>query len=639
MSDESFDLELEAFLSEPEKSNKTSKKPRKKDSVDEVEVVEFIKDVVDEPEEPQQTSFLDAASETARTLAQNLGAQALAGYEGIFELIATGDLDNAVNAINQFKNDYGYTTKDKRALEQMANLDEFSRQVPAGLANSMPIPDEYNPAQSIYEKGTLGAAGDTAFEVTGSPLLATAIETGLTVPPIAATRSAITNLPQSQRKQEIARDLQQGQTTGITAGYQLADEKARDAARNQQAKMQLSEDRPEISRPEKIEKTHSMGRLSPGPQRLVKQGFAPSDVASLQKMTKDEAKIASRMASIKKQTNPDTGDSNLGAEPLGEVGKELEKQLKVALNAKKKAGNQLSKVLEDINTLELPLDDIFSAFKQELKRNKVSIETTKDKNGKLVVKANLDDSKFDGDAQTQKAFDSILKRMNRMSMANKPRMRQGQEIPKTKVTAEDLQDIKNLIDYKINYSRKASDQTLSADSERIIKLLRSDINDTLRGASKDYADANDEFSYVIAPLQKLNEATNSKIDVFDDNINPEKLGLEARIVAQNNTRSIDLGDAFDDLYEMVSENGYNTNVNLKNLVDFNYSLNDRFGSMGGRGRGSFAPLIESSTVNSLKNRDVGGLWQSTKNAAGKLDNRTTEGAFNELMKYLNKRSK
>jgi hypothetical protein len=639
MIDEALQSEIDAFLSEPTANVDESRSPSKSNSVDTAEIEQFINDEPLNSEAPEQSSFLDAASDTARSIAQNAGASVAAGYEGIIELVSTGRLDEAVDAINSFQQEYSYNNQNQRSIDQLQQLDEFGREVAAGTAAGLtaPLPDSLDPSQEIYDQGPLNYSGNKVFEATGSPGLATLVESGLIAPPALSALQMSGRLPQSSAKREVARDLSQGQPTGITAGYQLADPKAREAARNQQARMELSQDRPEMSQPPRIEKTSSKGRFSPGPQRLVKQGFSPSDVAAVQSMTKDEAKIASRMASIKKETNPETGNSNLGKEPLEEVGGEINKQLSVALKAKKKAGDKLGSVLSDINTMKIPMDDIFSSFKQELRRNKVSIITDKNKDGSLVLKADLTDSKFDGDAKTQKAFDSILKRMSAIGAKNKPRMREGQDMPQTQVMAEDLQDIKNLVDYKINYGRKASDQTLSAESEKIIKQLRTDINDTLRSASKEYADANDEFSYIIRPLQKLNDATNSKIDVFDSDINPAKLGVEARIAAQDNTRSIDIRDAFDDLYDMVSENGYNTNVNLKNLVNFNYALNDRFGLKGARNRGGFAGSIESSAGNAMRNNDAKSFYKAAAEQMGKMDKRTTEGAFDEMIKYLNKR--
>lgn len=131
-----------------------------------------------------EQGFVDALTDSARTVGQNAATEIGAGLSGLFQLAMSQDPERAEQAINEFRNEYGYTPEGKRTQQQLENLGsaiDLAMQGPRFVAGT--AADIVNTAQGgqpgevmvdVMEQGVSESAGGAALDATGSPLAATA---------------------------------------------------------------------------------------------------------------------------------------------------------------------------------------------------------------------------------------------------------------------------------------------------------------------------------------------------------------------------------------------------------------------------------------------------------------------------------
>jgi hypothetical protein len=94
----------------------------------------------------------------------------------------------------------------------------------------------------------------------------------------------------------------------------------------------------------------------------------------------------------------------------------------------------------------------------------------------------------------------------------------------------------------------------------------------------------------------LGDALPRKVDLFDDSAN-KAIGQELRKLHSNYSSRQDLTNAMRDVDETVRALGGDFNVKVTDLVDFNYTIDDRFGATA---RGSFLALSEQAAKQGIR---------------------------------------
>ena len=175
-----------------------------------------------------------------------------------------------------------------------------------------------------------------------------------------------------------------------------------------------------------------------------------------------------------------------------------------------------------------------------------------------------------------------------------------------------------------------NENQLTVESQNLVKNLRGNINDLLREASPKYEKANDLYASVARPLNDLNNATNRRIDIEDDDLSPAKLDLEMRRTIGNWVNTEDLIDATKAVALEAKRNGYKKNVNLDRLVKLNASLDQRFGIAKAKA-GSMAGIAEST----VRGNNLDAALEAGKMAKDYVLKRNDPQAYKDLRIFLN----
>ena len=203
----------------------------------------------------------------------------------------------------------------------------------------------------------------------------------------------------------------------------------------------------------------------------------------------------------------------------------------------------------------------------------------------------------------------------------------------------------------------------SAGVDRIIKGVRSSINDTLRKNADDYATANDGYAAAIAPYQKFAKMAGLKDIDWDDPKTVEMIALRSRSLANNTMQGPELRQAMrevndlvskygDDLdSEMLAQAGFKKNsdgkweqtVNVTEMQLLNNTLdrlsNHRTGSLQGQVRGAMEPTagdlarLAAGSPDSLI-RKVGRAFTNEERAAREATLKLQDDAWRELISMI-----
>ncbi len=566
-----------------------------------------------------------------------VAAKAASGYAAIVTKVAEGlgiaEPGEAERLIAEWEEAAEYQPKTQAGVQK---LQEFM---------SSPVMQYIGKVVQGVE-GAVDLAGERVAQFTGSPTAATiattpfkaagdvaeAMGAGATVKGLqVGGKAGLRQLPQSQRKQEIGRQLATREPRAETAGYRLRDEQLRNA---QDVPVWREEIDVEFSPSDQLAIENQSGITSPEltprqlkienypeASRLIEQGFSKGDTASIQSLSPEDARISLQMA---RQKDAQLNNSEVSRRPSEIVGKALTKRVDAIKRANAKAGKELGKTLSDFQGKSLPYNETINKFLSKLADEGIQVVRDGEK-----VKADLSQSKFLNDSATQGAINTVFERLSQI--AN----RDGT----MNASAKDLHDLKKLIDHRVNWGASSGDNRLLIEGQNLIKGLRSDINELLSKNSKKYAAANKDYAKTISALDELDSATNSRINIKDPNLSSAKLGIELRKIMSNYASGSDLSVALKSIDDIARQYGYNDKLNLPKLALFSSILDTRFGKKS-TARESLGGNMETALENAARGRtivDFGVDAASSLNRKRKGLN--DEAAMSDLIKLLKERSK
>jgi len=515
--------------------------------------------------------------------AAQLPVKAASGYAGFLTLVAEklniADEGEAARLISDWQEAVTYKPKTQAGQRKLQNflnnpaikvISETAEELGTGVRDYGADVAEFSGSPAM------GALSATPF--LGIPEAAEAGTASVAgVSPLyglaKGAKATARQLPQSQRKQEIGRQLATGQAAPETAGYRLmlGDEEVK--RRNLQDVPQYIEGLDDVNVSEygnftsEVPQTDLSGRQlriekNPLSKRLITQGFQPSDVSVMQNYSPNESAVARRMSAAKRGSL-----EGKDITPLSMVGDALKEQVSILQRDKQRAARNIKEALKDMEGVDIDYSQPLTKFREFLDNKKIKLDYKLTPEGDAKWVADTSGSVFVGDQGTDKLLNIILSRLGSITDSSGD----------IKASANDIHDLKKLIDYRVDYGKLPSDNTLTAQAQGLVKSLRSDLNKVLQQGSGKYKKANEDYAESIKPLAQLNEATNSKIDVMDDDLSPSKLGLELRKLAGNWTTTEDLKQSTQMLSERANSLGYDKNINIAKLVSLDSILNDRFG--------------------------------------------------------------
>jgi len=157
-----------------------------------------------------------------------------------------------------------------------------------------------------------------------------------------------------------------------------------------------------------------------------------------------------------------------------------------------------------------------------------------------------------------------------------------------------IHDLNRQIDMMVDY-KKQSAMGLTDAGKKVLKKIRTSLNDTLRNLDPDYARVNDRMSTAIGAMDALDDALGS-IGIVGKG-SSQAMGQKMRSLMSNNIGRVKLETALDQINEATKKLGGTALTDVKDLAHFGNILDERFGTMAKTG---FAGQIEQATNQAMK---------------------------------------
>jgi hypothetical protein len=197
--------------------------------------------------------------------------------------------------------------------------------------------------------------------------------------------------------------------------------------------------------------------------------------------------------------------------------------------------------------------------------------------------------------------------------------------------AADAHRLKRKLDQLIDFKKNTPGGLTDAGRD-IAKAIRREVNQSIREVSKPYADANDKLSMIFKSLDDFSDVMPNRLNLFSDNA-ASAIGQEMRKFEGQRQVRVPLIDAATQIDDAVKKLGGNFDVNVRDLVTFNNTLEDRFGATA---RSGFAGQIEQANRNVLRPKEE--FWNfvsdEVSKKVGKKFGPDDDKAFNVMQKIL-----
>lgn len=510
---------------------------------------------VEEPEAaaPEEQSFLEAAGETARTIAQGAAVQSGSGLAGLIELGMTQDPQKAAAVIERIQSEYGYTPKGERSKAQLKGIGETVQDVVdvanipvsgiAGLtelATGQGLPQAVETIESVQEKGFGKTAGGRVFEETGSPLAATVAELS---PDIAASlipgaglvksRGARAGFDpdvgdvaekvkevfttQSPVKQEIAKKIQEGSPDVDTAKYELTD----------------------------------TGKVKADTQarEAVKQGFDEGVIAAVKASSPADKKKMQQMADTmqKSKRNKRFAMQN---RPSDIAGDSLLERFRVVNRENRKSGKALDREANKLKGEKVDFSSAVNSFRDDLEGMGVTLSDD--------FTPSFKGSDIEGIDAAEGAINKVI-----------TRMKKGEDLD-----AYDIHRMKKFIDENVTYGKAG--EGLKGKTERVLKKLRRNLDKSLDDNFDSYKKVNDTYSETITAIDALQDAAGKKIDLKGENAD-KAVGTVLRRLMSNAQSRVSLMDSVENLEALSKKYGGKHEDDILNQMLFADELDSVFG--------------------------------------------------------------
>jgi hypothetical protein len=236
------------------------------------------------------------------------------------------------------------------------------------------------------------------------------------------------------------------------------------------------------------------------------------------------------------------------------------------------------------------------------------------------LKPDFRGSDIEGLAGPEAAIKNIVKRLSSGKRGATP-------------DAHELHRMKRYIDEIVTYGKEG--EGLKGKTERILKSLRRDLDDTLDSNFPDYNTANTTYADTVGALDAFQDVAGKKMDLFGVNADKATGTLLRRMMSNAQSR-VNLVDAVDTLESISKKYGGQFTDDISSQMLFVDELDNVFGSVARTSlAGETAKGIRKGAEAITGQRTIGGTALEI-GAAGieKLRGINEEGAFNAISELL-----
>lgn len=193
--------------------------------------------------------------------------------------------------------------------------------------------------------------------------------------------------------------------------------------------------------------------------------------------------------------------------------------------------------------------------------------------------------------------------------------------------------LKRQLDSLIDFNKKSA-QGLTETGRNFAKSVRSSLNEEVRKVNPRYAQINDDLSKSIESMNEFQRVLGGQIDVFKPGAE-KAIGQDLRGLLSNRKSRVKLENSINDLNNTASQLGGEFDVNVKDLVQFANTLDDRFGAVA---RTSLKGEVESGVKQVARGRSGAAdlAVEVASKKAEQLRGINDKNAFNAMSKILGK---
>ena len=515
-----------------------------------------------EPEPMPEGSTLDAFVEPAKAVAGNIATGVFAGYGGMAQAInpfaEEGAGAQAVEDIRAEAPDFSPQTQSgQKGMETLgsfvdAGIDIVNFPISGleGLATLIKgftlddplggLDKAVSTIKNIQDVGISKHLGEKTFEATGSPLLATAAELS---PDVLLGGAALPGMAAiTETAESIGRGLQAGAKPVLTTGKEIIE-----GAKGYQPKgraemvdpLRLGSNDPALAKYELVEGTKLKSdtdlptqmptgverffdtkgpkvKVDPLSSAVLKQGFRPGVIQPMKNASKPDKALMFEMTEIGEKAKKDElfGMENRPGDVAGDL---LMGKLDVIRRANKRSGKAIKPITDSMKGKMVDVMEVGEKLSDAL--DDMGVTLTRGESGKLT--ADYLGSNIEGATALTGRLDNILQRVDRVAGSGE-------------IDAFALHQLKQFIDDQVTFGKNS--EGLSGQTERVLKKLRADINDTLGANFPEYAEANKTYSGTIKALDAFQKVAGRQMDLLGDNADKATGTLMRRLMSNAQSR-------------------------------------------------------------------------------------------------------
>lgn len=258
-----------------------------------------------------------------------------------------------------------------------------------------------------------------------------------------------------------------------------------------------------------------------------KQGFGEGVLAAVKASGPEDKKAMEKMVDImeKGRKNERFMQKN---RPSDIAGENLMNRIRVIKGANKKSGKELDRVANELKGQRVNATPLTQKFIDDLSGMGIVIGND--------LKPIFIGSDIEGVKPAENLISNVVKRMTT-----------GKE-----PDAYDLHRMKRFLDEQVTYGKGQTTEGLSGRTEKVIKDLRRNIDNTLDQQFPEYDRANVVYADTIGALNALQDVVGKKMDLTGPNAD-KALGTDLRQVMSNRKSRIRMLDSLDDIEETANK--------------------------------------------------------------------------------------
>lgn len=303
-------------------------------------------------------------------------------------------------------------------------------------------------------------------------------------------------------------------------------------------------------------------------QEAIKQGFDPGFVQTVKTANPETKAAMGRMLDMMQRITKERGLSS-SFRPTDVVGEAVLDRVKFIRNQANDARIRLDQIAErELSGVPIDPQPIVDRLGSALDDLKVRLETGT--NG--IPKPIYQGSQISKDRTSQRIINDLI---DLMSEGGAP-------------DASRFHNLKRQLDTMIDFRKKSSGGLTDA-GRNVLKDIRTSLNESIRAVNPQYAEVNDILSQSLQSLDDFNKATGT-IDIFAEGAD-KAIGTNLRGLLSNIQGRIRLDNSLNQLDEVASNLGGNFKTDYRDLTQFANGLEDRFGAVA---QSSFKGEIESA---------------------------------------------